>query len=379
MKTKLFIAAILTSLALACFGLSSVAVAAGMAVAGLTLGQSGKVTLLDLAKAMDPNGKIAAVAELLNQTNEILYDMPWMEGNMPTGHKAGVRTGLPTAIWRQLYQGVPASKSVRAQVEDACGMLETRAEVDKDAADFNGNTGAFRLSEGRAFIEGLNQTMAQSLFYGNTAINPERIMGFAPRFSTISGAVNGQNVISAGGAGADNTSVWLVVWGENTVTGIYPKGSKAGLVHEDLGVIDAFDSNNNRFRAYADRWQWKCGLHVADWRYVVRIANIDVSDLVAQTGTQASTAATAIIRLMIRAMARIPMMGMGTPVFYATRTVKEMLAVAALDKSNAALAIMPAANQFGAIAPGSVQKQVEFFGVPVRTCDQILTTETVVA
>jgi hypothetical protein len=29
-----------------------------------------------------------------------------------------------------MYQGVPPSKSVRAQVEDACGMLETRSEVD---------------------------------------------------------------------------------------------------------------------------------------------------------------------------------------------------------------------------------------------------------
>src|ERR1044071_8435302 len=100
-----------------------------------TLGQSGKVTLLDIAKSMDPDGSVAAVAELLTQTNEILLDMPWIEGNMPTGHKGTVRTGLPTAIWRQMYQGVPPSKSVRAQIEDACGMLETRAELDRDVAD----------------------------------------------------------------------------------------------------------------------------------------------------------------------------------------------------------------------------------------------------
>lgn len=344
-----------------------------------TLGQSGKVTLLDIAKSMDPNGSVAAVAELLTQTNEILLDMPWMEGNMPTGHKGVIRTGLPSAIWRQMYQGVPASKSVRAQIEDACGMLETRAELDKDIAELNGNESSFRLSEAQAFVEAMNQTMAQSVFYGNTATNPERFMGLAPRFAAISGATNGQNVITAGGSGSDNTSIWLVGWGKNTVTGIYPKGSKAGLVHEDMGLIDAFDSNNNRYRAYADRWQWKCGLHVKDWRYVVRICNIDVSDLVGQATTQASTASTAIIKLMVRAMARIPYMGMCNPVFYATRTVKEMLSVAALDKSNAALAIVPAANQFGNVAPGYVQKQTEFFGVPIRTCDQILTTEAVVS
>jgi len=360
-------------------GRQLVSVPSAFGQSGATIGVSGKVTLLDWAKSLDPDGSTATVVELLNQTNEILLDMPFMEGNLPTGHKTTVRTGLPTAIWRQMYQGVPPSKTVRAQIEDACGMLETRAELDKDVAALNGNDKSFRLLEAQAFLEAMNQNMAQTLIYGNTAINPERFMGLAPRFSTISGAVNGQNIITAGGAGSDNTSVWLVVWGKNTVIGLFPKGSKAGLNHEDLGLIDAFDSNNNRYRALADHWQWKCGLTVRDWRYVVRIANIDVSDLVGQTGSQAPTAATALIKLMTRAMARIPFMGMGTPVFYATRTVKEMLSVAAIDKSNAALAIRDAANQFGTVSPGYVQKQTEFFGVPIRTVDQILTTEAVVS
>lgn len=344
---------------------------------GITGGQSGKVTLLDIAKATGPDSKILDLAELLNQTNEILTDMTWMEGNLPTGHKGGVRTGLPTAIWRQLYQGVPPSKSVRAQVEDSCGMLETRAELDVDVAKLNGNSDAFRLSEASSFIETMNQNMAGTLIYGNTAVNPERFMGLAPRYGTISGAVNGQNIIDAGGVGSDNTSIWLVVWGPQTCVGIYPKGDSqtAGILHQNLGEIDAFDANNNRFRALADRWQWKCGLHLKDWRYVVRICNVDVSDLVGQTATQASTASTAIIKLMIRAMARIPFMGMGKAVFYATRTVKEMLGVAALDKSNAALKIVDAVNQFGSVSPGAVQKELQFFGVPIRTVDQILTTE----
>lgn len=344
-----------------------------------TLGTAGKVTLLDIAKSADPKGNTADVVELLTQTNEILLDMSFIEGNLPTGHRSTVRTGLPTAIWRQFYQGVPASKSVRAQVEDTVGMLETRAELDKDIALLNGNSASFRLSEAVAFLESMNQNMASTVFYGSQAVNPERFNGFAPRFSAISGAANGQNVLSAGGSGSDNTSIWLVVWGKNTVTGIYPKGSVAGLIHQDLGEIDAFDANGNRYRAFADRWQWKCGLVVRDWRYVVRIPNIDVSDLVAQTGTQAASAATAIIKLMVRAMARIPSMGMGVPVFYMTRTVKEFLALAALDKSNSAVKIVDATNQFGSVAPGWVQKETQFFGVPCRTCDQIITTETVVS
>lgn len=340
-----------------------------------TLPKAGAVTLLDFAKSLDPDGKTSTVVELLNQTNEILTDMVFIEGNLPTGHRTTIRTGLPTAIWRQLYQGVPASKSVRAQVDDTCGMLETRAEVDKDIAEMNGNTTEFRLSEAQAFLEAMNQTFGLTLWYGNTSVNPERFTGFAPRFSSLS-AGNAQNIIDAGGSSTDNTSVWLIVWGKNTVTGIFPKGSKAGITHEDLGLIDAFDASNNRYRAYADHWQWKGGLSLRDWRYVVRICNIDVSDLVGQTGTQAATAATALMKTMIRAMARIPAMGMGTAVFYANRTVKEFLSIAALDKSNSALSIQDATNQFGNVAPGSVNNgSVKFFGIPVRTSDQLLNNE----
>lgn len=337
--------------------------------------KAGAVTLLDFANSIDPDGKTSKVAELLTQTNEILLDMRWIEGNLPTGHRAGIRTGLPTATWRRLYGGVPPSKSLRAQIDDAVGMLETRSEVDKDAANLNGNLADFRMSEASAFVEGMNQAFCDTLIYGDTAVNPERFTGLTPRYSSLS-AGNAQNVIDAGGTGSNNSSIWLIVWGEQTITGIFPKGSKAGLVHEDLGVIDAFDASNNRYRAYADWWQWKGGIHVKDWRYAVRIANINMADLLAQTGTQAPTASTAIVKLLVRAMARIPFMGMGTPVFYANRSVKEFLGIAALDKSNAALAIQPAIQQFGSVAPGHLGNgTTAFLGVPVRTVDRLVSTE----
>ena len=330
------------------------------------LGQNGKVTLVDIAQATDPNGRIADVAELLTQTNEILLDMPWFEGNLATGHKATVRTGLPAVVWRSFYQGVPPSKSQRAQITDACAMLEARSEVDKAEANLNDNLQAFRLSEAKSFVESMNQTMADSLIYGNASLNPERFNGLAPRYSSLS-AQNATNIIDAGGTGADNTSIWLVVWGRETAHGIYPKGSTAGLNHQDLGEIDAFDSNQNRFRAYSDLWQWNCGLHVKDWRYIVRIANIDTSNLVTETG------AADLVKLIIRSYARIPFAGMGTPVLYANRTVKEMLSIQALNKSQNALSITEAVRQFGGVQVA--MKELNVLGVPVRTVDRILTTE----
>lgn len=339
--------------------------------------KAGAVTLIDFAKSIDPDGKVAATIELLSQSNEIIQDMTWIEGNLPTGHQSTVRTGIPTPTWRKMYGGVPPSKSTRAQVTDTCGFLEARNEIDVKVAGLNGNTAEFRMSEASAEVEGMNQALGETLIYGDTAVNPERFTGLTARYNSLSASIpSSQNILDAGGTGSDNTSIWLVCWGEQTVTGIYPKGSQAGLEHKDLGEIDAFDGSNNRYRAVADLWRWDVGLAVRDWRYAVRIANIDVSDLVGQTGTQASTAATAVMKMMIRAMSRIPMMGMGRPVFYANRTVKEFLGVAALDKSNAALAIQPAINQFGTVAPGSVNNgTTTFLGVPVRTIDRILSTE----
>jgi hypothetical protein len=336
--------------------------------------KAGAVTLLDFAKSIDPNGKVAKVVELLAQTNALLPDMPWIMGNLPTGHRTTVRTGLPTVVWRQMYQGVPASKSTRAQVDDACGMLEARSEVEVELVRLNGNANEFRLSEADAFLEAMNQAMITAILYNDTAVNPERPMGLAPRYSLLS-ANNGRNILDAGGSGSDNTSVWLACWGEQTVHGIFPNGSEAGITHQDLGEIDAFDASNNRYRALADLWKWKCGLVLRDWRYVVRIANIDISDLVAQTGTQASTAATNLINMMLLAMNTIPFMGKGKPVFYASRKVKAWLMIAAMNKSQNALSIVQGATQFGGGSVAGVDADLRFFGVPVRTVDALVETE----
>lgn len=343
-----------------------------------TLPKAGAVTLLDFAKSIDPDGNTATVVELLNQSNEVLTDMKVIEGNLPTGHLTTVRTGLPAVVWRRLYKGVPAGKSQRAQVTDTCGMLEARSEVDCAVADLNGNTPEFRLSEAQAFLEAMNQAMTQTLFYGDVTVNPERFTGLSPRYSSLS-AGNGGNIIDAGGSGSDNTSMWLIVWGENTVAGIFPKGSKAGLTHQDLGEIDVFDDATPpaRYRGYADHWVWKFGITLRDWRFAVRIANIDISDLVGQTGTQATTAATWLPKLMVKAMARIPNMGMGTAVFYGNRTVKEMLSIMAMDKTVNVLSIQEGINQFGTVSPGSVANgRLALLGVPIRTVDSILSAET---
>jgi len=334
---------------------------------------SSNLTLADWAKRTDPEGRVPVVAELLSQTNEILEDCVFKEGNLPTGERVVIRTGLPSVYWRALNQGIPNSKSTTAQVDEACGILEARSEVDKDLAMLNGNTAQFRLSEDVAFLEAMNQTQATTLFYGNPATDPKQFLGLAPRYSS-STAGNGQNVLKAGGSDAtSNTSIYLVVWGDQTAYCPFPKGSSAGLMHEDLGEQTVYDGNN-RLQAYATRYQWKNGLVVKDWRYVVRICNIDTDDLIGQTTTQAASAATAIIKMMSRALYRIPNMAMGRAAFYMNRTVHSGLAIAALDKSQYVLKVNEGLSQFG-----TPYSWLSFQGVPLRKVDAIVNTEAVVS
>ena len=331
---------------------------------------TGALTLADWSKRLDPNGQVPKVAELLTQTNEILEDAVFMEGNLPTGHRLTIRTGLPQVFYRMINQGVPTSKSTTTQVDEACGILEARSHIDVELANLNGNTGEFRLSEDQAFIEAMNQTQAGAMFYGNPSTDPRQFLGLQTRYSSLS-AGNAANILDAGGTGSNNASIYLVVWGENTVFCPFPKGSKAGLQHQDLGEESVPDANGNFFQAMRSLYQWKNGIAVKDWRYVVRICNINVTDLVGQSATQAATAATQIISLMSRAMDRPPTLAMGRAVFYANRTVYSLLRVAALNKSNAALAIEKALTQFG--TPYSL---TTFLGVPLRKVDQLLNTES---
>ena len=335
------------------------------------------LTYADWARRMDDGYKVARIIELLSQTNEVLEDMMVVEGNLPTGHKTTVRTGLPQATWRLLNQGVPNAKSTTAQIQDTCGNLETYSVIDKDIADLNGNTQEFRLSEVRAFLEGMSQQVASTLIYGNQFINPERFTGWAPRYSTSS-AANSQtanNVLSGGGTASTNTSIWIHVWGDDTAHATFPKGKITGLQHRDMGEWPVSDSSGNTYQAYRDHFKWEIGYVLRDWRYVVRIANIDVTLL---TGVSAAN----LINLIVRAIYRLPTQpvsagtiqtsdtpeiraNMGRSVIYCNRIIRTYLDLQAMNKTNVLLRI----EEFNG------KPITTFRGIPVRTCDAILSNE----
>nr|DAT92099.1 MAG TPA: major capsid protein [Caudoviricetes sp.] len=322
--------------------------------------KSNNPTLADVASRMDDKGNISDIIEMLTETNEILEDATWLEANGFTEHKTTVRSGLPQGTWRMLNYGVQPEKSTTVTIKDSMGMLESYALTDKALADLNGNSAAWRLSEERAFVEGMNQNLASTLFYGDTSATPQRFTGLAPRFNSKA-AENGQNIIDAGGTGNDLTSIWLCVWGQNTLHGIYPKGSKAGLVIRDLGEDTVKDAEGGEYQAYRTHYKWDAGLTLRDWRYVVRIANINWQQL-----TKDAQAGADLIDLMTQAIELLPNANMGRAVFYVNRKVRSFLRRQIANKvAGSTLTMEQVAGKH----------VVSFDGIPVKRSDALLLSE----
>lgn len=337
--------------------------------------------MADWAKEMDPKGKPATIIRLLNQTNEILEDATFMPGNLPTGHRVTVDTALPGTTKRQINQGVPATKGKSAQFDEGFSIFTSINEVDVALATLGGNLTQFRFNQARRHFEQMNQDQATSMIYGNPATDPADYLGLAPRYASPTGAGNSANVFDAAGSGADNSSIFLVMWGPGCVWMGFPEGSQVGIEHDDRGIEIVQQQSSAgtgvgepllRMRAYVDVIEWKAGLVVEDWRCVVRIGSIDISELSSLTAEQAPTVFSTIIHQMHEAIYRLPHRN-GRPAFYMNRTVHAGFSKLAMEKSLNVLTIEKGLSQFGLPLAYTA-----FLGVPLRQVDAILNTETAI-
>lgn len=212
----------------------------------------------------------------------------------------------------------------------------------------------------------MSQALVDTTFYGDESVNPERFTGLASRYNDLS-AENADNIIDAGGSGSDNASIWLVVWGPETCHMIVPKGSQAGIQVNDKGqvTIENVDGNGGRMEAYRTHFRQDAGLTLKDWRYVVRIANIDKSEL-----TKDASAGADIIDLMTQALELVPNLNMGRPVFYTPRTIRSFLRRQIVNK------VASSTLSMGEVAG---RKVVQFEDVSVRRCDALAGDEAAVS
>lgn len=326
------------------------------------------LTLADWAKRIDPDGGVADVIEQIAETNDFLGDASMIEGNLPTGHRSTQRTTQISGTWRQYNQGVAETKSTTRQVDDQAGMLTAYSAVDVALANLNANAQRFRASEDAAFIQGLGEDATDAIIYGNSGVNPEQPHGLTPRYNSLTtGPGASGNVINGGGSGSDNTSLWLITWGEKTSTLIHPKGTMMGLQAKDQGERPWDDGSNNPYQAYVTYFEWFLGLAVPDYRYNVRICNIDVSNLTTDAATGTDLIANMITAYYRRPTAAIKSM---TQVYwYCNKTIAEFLHHQASNKSNVNLTLDTVAGK----------PVVSMLGAPVHVVDAITSAEDTVS
>lgn len=322
----------------------------------------GLVASLAELEAFYKDNDAGPVLELMNQTNDILSDVQWMESNQSEGHKTRIRTGLPDVYWRRLYRGTPPSKSKWTQVTEPCAMMEARNELDVAEVELYGDSAkAFRMSEDAAFLEAMRQKVARTLFYGDSNANPDEFNGLAMRYPSKTAP----HVIDAASATANKcSSIWLICWGDRTVHGIYPKGSQAGLKNEDLGQYMTLDSDGNKFQCVGSLYKWRCGLAVRDWRAVVRIGGIDTTKLDLRFG---ESGYVDLQKLTIMAKNLMPEHMRSKAIWYCNQDVLTALELQSVDPKGVHLTY----GQFF-----NAQAVPVLHGRPIRQCDAILSTES---
>lgn len=326
-----------------------------------------------LAAKMTHNQEIIDVAEVLNETNDVVADAHVERGNDITSHVVSRRTALPTVNWVKVGNGWNATTGLVNQVREQMGMLKARYLCPEDVMRLQPNKDKYRMQQERAYIESMGQELANTLMGNSTggALSPtveppEEFAGFQYRMNTISTGAN--YVLSNGNTGSsDNTSVWFVQWGPGKVYLIHPRNTDAGgLKKQDKGLVytlgdnasTSADQRNNQLWAYITEFSWDVGLCIEDQRSVKRLCNID--SVLTETNTLNEDK---IIQI------RNNFKTNGTIYMYCNETVFTQLQILAKDKTNVHWTEQ---NPFG-------RPQMYFLDMPVRRCDAITNVEETVS
>jgi len=328
---------------------------------------------LMLAAKMSHNNEIIDVAEVLNETNDIIADAIVQQGNDITSHVAARRTALPAASWIKIGEGWNATVGRLQQVRETIGQLKARYQCPQDVMRIQPNPGKFRSQQERTYIESMGQEFANTMVAGSIAGEPpEEFDGFMARYPTLS-TNTATYVISNGatlGGGATLTSIWFVQWRAGGVYLIYPRNATGGgIKKEDKGLVytlsdtsaaaPAIEYQNKQLWAYITEFSWDVGLCIEDTRCVKRLA--DISTLAA---TDTNTLDEDKI-IQIRNNFKTP----GTISMYCNETIFTQLQILAKDKMNVNYS---PDSPFG-------KPQMYFLDMPVRRLDAIPTNEALVA
>lgn len=337
----------------------------------------GLFTYSEWAARRDPDGTLSQLVNLRSQQNSILDDMLAAECQSGNAFEYTQVVRLPTPQRRSYNQGVVRTMAAVAKQVTTCSEYADWATIDASLANLGGNLAESRGQEDLLHVEGLNQQIAYDLFYSNRATDPTAFTGLANIYNTVNPSVSNisKNVIDGLGTGTDNASMWLITWGPKHIHTIFPNGIPAGIQTKDMGLLPIVDADGREFLAYRTWITWSIGLAIHDWRFAVRLCNIDVSDL-------GGVSAVNLLNRMAQMVMKPPIMPAGvapvqtsdsplvTPgtrsAFYCNRTVYLALEQQVTNKTNILLQLQQWAGM----------TVLTYRGIPIRINDSLLNSES---
>lgn len=325
-----------------------------------------------LAARMTHNNEIIDVAEVLNETNDIIADAVVQQANDITSHVVGRRTALPTSTWVKPGNGWNSTTGRLNQARETIGQLKARYQCPQDIMRIQPNPAKYRSQQERTYIESMGQEFANTMVAGSTTGEPpEEFDGLMARYNTLSTSTARYvaNNGASSGTGASLTSIWFIQWRPGGVYLIYPRNTTGGgIKKEDKGLVYTLADNsantptveyqNNQLWAFITEFSWDVGLCIEDQRCVKRLANISTA-----SATDSNTLDEDKI-IECRYNYKTP----GTISMYCNETIFVQMMILAKDKRNVH---WEPNNPFG--------KPVMYFhDMPIRRLDVIPTTETLV-
>ncbi len=325
---------------------------------------TGRENLLNIAQ-MTHNQEIIDVAEVLNETNDMISDAHVERGNDITSHVISRRTLMPLPTWTKVGAGWSPTAGLVQQVREGIATLRSRYQAPQQVLDLQPNPAKARQQQERAHIEAMGHEFSRTVISGSMTASPEEFNGLESRYGTLSsasdirtGAADVQYVLDNGdSSGSDNTSIWFLQWGPGKVYLVFPRNSAGGgIKKEDKGlVLTNADNTANSAGIVAQIWafitefSWDVGLVVEDTRSVKRLANID--SISSETFTLDEDKI-----IQIRNNFQTP----GTIFMYCNETVFTQLQILAKDKTNV---FWTPESPFG-------RPQMMFQDMPVRRMDK---------
>ena len=335
--------------------------------------------IVSVYSSLDAGAKFVLPTRVLDRMTPLVKMIPMVSSNNILSNIAVRTDSLPIASTRRWNEGIKATASKNAPLNDPIALFEDYSEVDFDLWEIQNNPEMWRAQQDMNHIEGLFQLMESTLLYGSLATNPGSFNGLSTRFNNLESYPNGDtswkpNVWPGGLATGPATSAWMIEFGDDTIYGIYPPNTPAGLSFRDLGEITKELSSgtgsvgtNYMYQVLRTMLRWYLGIQIADERCVQRIANINPIGFSGPSGFDEN--------IFIQAKNQLPRFGEASgTVILVNRDLKTQIDIRAVSQKINTYFTPPGDNSMDVFG----KAVTKFQNIPIYVAEKISSLETIV-